>query len=218
MQEWRKDLLSELRINLSGKLSSKHPSIANRIPDDFPDINIINLYLHPAAHVRNPSSNRPLTLLAEAPLVSHLTRFAAAHFAWGESIESLIDRFSSLLFPAMALRQAIRAACLMDKGLEVEPEARCPMLRKIERERRSRDTCFLPEVRVRLNIPTALIKEICLALPNGPRSQADMTTVESRCRKCRAWLPRAIVQHVRPDLCGALWPPSEDNNGEWYFR
>ena len=54
---WRRGVASELRTNCSGMLDKCRPRLAQSIPSDFPDINVINLYLTPiTSHLQQSQS------------------------------------------------------------------------------------------------------------------------------------------------------------------
>ncbi|KAF7341458.1 XPGI domain-containing protein [Mycena venus] len=47
LETWRETLRSELRTNASRHLPHRYNQLANNIPADFPDLSVVNLYLHP---------------------------------------------------------------------------------------------------------------------------------------------------------------------------
>lgn len=202
ISNWTVDLRSELRTNTLNHFKSKNSKVSAAIPDDFPNRSILNLYLYPVMHECDRVGQPPLSFSAVDPSASELTHFANINFEWGTSITTVIDRFSDGIFTAIALRHLLRAAIDMDRGSDLPPHHRCTIIVKTfpNLARTSDETCFLPEVRVLLRLPKTLIQQICASARGAPLPAAVMADVESRCTKCRAWIPEVILRHVRPDL------------------
>ncbi|KIM77468.1 hypothetical protein PILCRDRAFT_76654, partial [Piloderma croceum F 1598] len=74
LHEWCRDICSTLWTN---SLGSCHPHLANNFPDDFPDLNVLNLYLHPACLEQSFAA---LTFSCSEPQAVDLTCFAAVNF------------------------------------------------------------------------------------------------------------------------------------------
>ncbi|KAK6966725.1 XPG I-region-domain-containing protein [Favolaschia claudopus] len=92
-------LRSELRTNASGKLQHRYPALAAKIPDNFPPLDIINLYLHPIIAERDT----PISLALNSAKLDILARFAEAHFGWGDSI-GILTHFADSLFAGLVVR------------------------------------------------------------------------------------------------------------------
>jgi Holliday junction resolvase YEN1 len=203
LDEWRQGVRLELLYNRSQHLSSCHPKLSGNIPDDFPDLDVLNLYINPASHENDLAASPPLTFVCTQPQVTQLAVLASTTFQWGRSAEDLFERYRDHIFPTMAVRQLIESAVSIDGGSLTAGAECCPMLRSIIGERSSPSTCFLPEYRVLLAIPSRLIRDICGSLP-GPLSQPQIVAIEEVCKKYRAWLPRTMVELVRPDLVSSF--------------
>jgi Holliday junction resolvase YEN1 len=199
LDEWRQEVRLELLYNRSQHLSSRHPKLSRNIPDNFPDLDILNLYINPASHENDLATSPPLTFICTQPQVTQLAVLASTMFQWGRSAEDLFERYRDHIFPAMAVRQLIESAVSIDGGSLTAGAECCPMLHSIIGERSSASTCFLPKYRVLLAIPSCLIRDICSSLPSPP-SQPRIVAIEEVCKKYRAWLPRTMVELVRPDL------------------
>jgi len=140
-----------------------------------------------------------LTFSSCGPQAVDLTRFATVNFQWGGDAKTVFSRYEEVIFPAMALHQLVQSAVDIDKGHAVAGSC-SPMIGKILLERTSAKTCFLPEVRVLLIIPSSLIREICASLSGPAPEESVIEEIEENCKKYRAWLPAEIVRTVRPDL------------------
>jgi hypothetical protein len=78
----RDQICAELREDLQGQLGARHPSLANKFPDDFPKREIIDLYIKP---VISDSFNK--TVLASdwktrGPCIAKITQFCYENLGW----------------------------------------------------------------------------------------------------------------------------------------
>ncbi|KZP20481.1 PIN domain-like protein [Athelia psychrophila] len=196
---WRLALCEELRSNSSRHLTSRHPTIAAGIPPDFPDLNVVRLYLEPAAHSSRPPpfSQAPHSIDAVA-----IAALASTSFQWGKRAIDTLERFAKSVFPALALRELIRDTNIADAGSR--QNGRHHMITAIVRERKASETCFLAEARATLTIQPGLIKSICEHLPDWPLHDSALAALEEPSTWYRAWLPRDLVKHARPDLLDAF--------------
>jgi len=196
LDEWRQDLRTELVQNSSGHLSTRHTSLAHSIPDDFPVIDILNLYINPAIHP-GMDSDCCLSFSSSEPCAADFARFSASHFQWGRTAQTLIKRYGDAFFPAMAVRQLIKAAVDIDKGRALA-DSGCPMIGRIVGRRQSQDTCFLQEVWVLLRVSLALIQHICTSLLGPAVTQSEIQKIRHMATKFRAWLPTDMVRIALP--------------------
>lgn len=199
LQEWRQDLKVELATNRSGVLSSKHPKLALNISDTFPDLEVVDLYVHPKVRSDNLNMDAQSSLCYGSLDVIGLAKFAEIRFDWGENATSVLSHYESHLFPVLAFRQLIEAA--NDISFDrISDGSGCPMIGKIVGERQSRETCFLPEYRVMLIIPDKVVRAICAFQSQVTIKEKDVGEAIANCSKFRAWLPCAMLKAVRPDL------------------
>lgn len=199
LAEWRQDLRAELLTNGSGFLTSRHPKLAATVPDTFPELDVLDLYLHPISHENDLTDSPPLVFSCSEPRAVELTAIASTTFQWGRVAKGIFKRYEEIFFPAMAIHQIIQGAVDIDTGRAIPGES-CPMIGEILLERKVASTCFLPEVRVLLIIPPKLIEDICAGLPGSALSALAIAQIKRDCKKYRAWLPRAMIEVVRPDL------------------
>ena len=221
LDDWRKDLRVELRNNISGQLSTRHASLASNVPDNFPSLNVVDLYLNPTVHDGEFDPNHSIAFSSGEPGAVDLAKFSASHFRWGRTAQAIIKRYGNAFFPAMAIRQLIQAAVDIDHGRAL-PDSGCPMIGKIIRRREAPDTCFLQEVQVLLVISLKLIRQICASLPGPTVTDANVLAIRHVATKFRAWLPIDMVRVVLPARLAAfeLQSPATKRvktSGTWQF-
>lgn len=196
---WRLAVYEELQNNSSQYLTSRHPKLAASVPANFPDLNVVRLYLEPAAHSsRPPLFPQTLRSVNAAAIVA----LASTSFQWGKHAVDTLERFERFVFPALSLRELIRDINLADAGSQ--QNGKCRMITAVVREREASETCFLAEARATLTIPPGLIKSICEHLPDWPLHDSALAALEEPSTQYRAWLPRELVNHARPDLLEAF--------------
>ncbi|KIM87276.1 hypothetical protein PILCRDRAFT_270457 [Piloderma croceum F 1598] len=116
LDEWRQDLRTELLQNSSGHLGTRHASLARGIPDDFPAVDVLELYINPAIHPGDLDVDSCLSFSSGEPRAADFAQFSASHFQWGRTAQTLVKRYGDAFFPAMAVRQLIQAAVDIDEG------------------------------------------------------------------------------------------------------
>ncbi|TFK37652.1 hypothetical protein BDQ12DRAFT_705822 [Crucibulum laeve] len=104
LSTWRHELRHELRTNAQGHIGRKNPSLANAIPEDFPDINILQSYVTPitSESLGKESNNLKLTWSKE-PDLAKLAATCEFYFEWGYK-EAIIKRFRTVIWPSAVLR------------------------------------------------------------------------------------------------------------------
>ncbi|KAJ6485084.1 PIN domain-like protein, partial [Mycena vitilis] len=99
---WRDNLRQELRSNSYGHLGKRHPKLANAIPDTFPDIRVVNLYLQPLTS-RSPGFTGPLPEVQRwrprAPSIPQISALCSTYLPW--NAENLLKKFNSTLWPGV---------------------------------------------------------------------------------------------------------------------
>jgi holliday junction resolvase YEN1 len=102
---WRQELHSELSTNASGHLTQRHPALANSIPHDFPDINLLLLYAKPLSSW-SPGMAKPdlLQLQPSLPDISKLAGICERRFGWENNSGGIIERFHNTLWDGACIR------------------------------------------------------------------------------------------------------------------
>ncbi|KAF8055904.1 PIN domain-like protein [Lyophyllum atratum] len=189
---WRLAIVEELRTNASGHLKQRLPHVADAVPLDFPDIAIVNLYLHPTTSEYADPSELPSLVQGHGLDLARLVRFAETHFLWGDPAR-IYRTLATKIFPGLAMRQLIGAALSTDLGLQ--PKA-CPMIGTVVSIRRESESSepHVPEVRMNLHISDQIINTIFDVRRTG--AALDKHSLP----RCRAWLPVAVIEHVKPEV------------------
>ncbi|PBK68263.1 PIN domain-like protein, partial [Armillaria solidipes] len=76
---WRQDLCTMLEVKGAGHLSSRHHSLASRIPSDFPKASVLVQYLHP---VTSGLGNLPAAPSLGQPDLPRLAKLCEELFIW----------------------------------------------------------------------------------------------------------------------------------------
>lgn len=214
---WRVALATELRYNHSGMLWAPLPDVADVIPHTFPDLRIINLYLHPLT-----SENlRPLPILKhQYPNLPALAAFSAMNFDFHYPMERILRTFCDHIFPVMALRDLIQQ-CLVRDGFQDKPLSPYPLVTRtqIVRERASPSTSYFAELRIAIPIGWNLYAAVCSGVfseEHDPDDRVGATKwFDEEARKLHTWVPLAIMKYAYPSGVAAYQESVEmlDSNG-----
>ena len=113
---WCQTLIHELRTNQSGSLHKCLPVLATLVPLDFPDLISINLYLNPVTSEHKRYKGAVAIFTERGPDLVRLAQFSEEHFVWGD-LAGILKRFSTCVFPGLALQELLGAARDIDRGL-----------------------------------------------------------------------------------------------------
>lgn len=119
LRVWREELRTELRTNSRGVLGKKYAALAKKVPDDFPDIDVLLSYTNPVtseseAAARGKVSKNAKIDWEKEPDLGKIAALCEMYFEWGVK-EIIIKRFRTVLWPAAVLRILRRIALLEDK-------------------------------------------------------------------------------------------------------
>ncbi|KAG6845496.1 hypothetical protein H0H87_008393 [Tephrocybe sp. NHM501043] len=111
---WRHELCHELRTNSKGYIGRKHPSLANSVPSEFPDIDVLLSYTNPitSESMGRTENNLRLTWSKE-PDLGKLAATCEFYFEWGYK-EAIIKRFRTVVWHSAVLRILRRAVLDID--------------------------------------------------------------------------------------------------------
>lgn len=114
LTNWRHGLRHELRTNSKGHIGKRYPSLANSIPEDFPDIDILLSYTNPITSESMGRAHNNLNLTwRKEPDLGKLAATCEFYFEWGYK-EAIIKRFRTVVWPSAVLRILRRAALNLD--------------------------------------------------------------------------------------------------------
>ncbi|KAJ7019112.1 PIN domain-like protein, partial [Mycena alexandri] len=101
---WREEVRLELATNSKCHLKSKQKALSSNVPETFPSLRVLNLYVHPTTSWSDgffPPTVDHWT--AKVPALPELALFCTRKFGWKAS--DLIDRFKRLVFPGAFVRR-----------------------------------------------------------------------------------------------------------------
>jgi hypothetical protein len=201
---WCEEIANELRTNRSGFLGRCCPHLAQSIPADFPDVELISFYLTPVTSQQRRSKEKAIVVSRGAPDVVHLARFAEDNFLWGD-FYGILKNFSGSVFPGLALYELIQAAHAIDLGLQPKP---ITMMGEVHglRQPSGSNVGYAPEVRTSLLVDQALVDKIDNGLVGKLNTVRTAGMVgqwtKNRLPRLRIWLPLAVVSFVSPEKVG----------------
>lgn len=183
-----------MRDELRKSSFKRQRDLANSIPTDFPDINIVNLYLDPA--INQHDIHRP-AVSGNPASISLLAVFAEEHFVWGDTA-GILKHFTDDILPGLAMRQLLHAGAAGDLGLS-GTEKNCPLIEPPIHLRRVRAE-HAPELRLTLKVDIALsvVRGAIKGTRNTPATNREVDAWFA-CNH-RVWLPEIMVSRVFPAL------------------
>ncbi|KAJ7222436.1 PIN domain-like protein [Mycena pura] len=194
LQIWQQSLRSELMTNASGRLPHKSRRLALQIPQNFPDLDVINLYLRPLVSGAIPDL---VALSYQPPCLDLLAHFAEDHFIWGNHI-GILDHFVDHIFGGLVIRELVQQALILD-GFH-PPVTSSSLIKQIVGERRAECTGGLAELRLVVDLEPGILVEALKTLSGrrNPRHAADAvdTWISKTLPKVRVWAPKSMVEHV----------------------
>jgi hypothetical protein len=205
---WRETLIHELQTNQSGSLHKRLPVLAASVPLNFPDLKFINLYLNPVTSEHEQHKGAVAMVAEQGPDLVRLAQFVEEHFVWGD-LAGILKRFSSCVFPGLALRELLSAVRDIDRGIQPKPPS---MIGKIHGQRQpSKASAHRAlEVRASLVVSRSTIDAICDGLVGKWDSDASTTTIvvskwiDNALPRLRLWVPLVIHSFVLPIKLSSL--------------
>ncbi|KAF8331862.1 uncharacterized protein EI90DRAFT_893605 [Cantharellus anzutake] len=116
LDTWREDLRMELRTNSQGFLKTKKTALSTKIPDTFPNLDVLTAYASPVTS-ESTSNGRPAPdRWCREHSLARLATFCESKFEWGTKTQ-IQKRFASLLWGGALIRIIRRAALDLDNGV-----------------------------------------------------------------------------------------------------
>ncbi|KAK0462317.1 uncharacterized protein EV420DRAFT_1734522 [Desarmillaria tabescens] len=199
---WHLDLRTMLEAKGAGRLSSRHRSLASRIPSDFPKALVLIQYIHPVTSWSNGLSNLPATPSLGQPDILKLAKLCKELFIWGH-LMGIIQNFSHHVFPGLATRELLQDLCkrrglIQANDSHLSPHAVISKVCAIRTNQRERSGS---EIFVSLIIPHAILTQITSVLDiTYDTDSRGMLTPFMKKHEVHAWLSRILVLHAQPNL------------------
>ncbi|KDR76087.1 hypothetical protein GALMADRAFT_247269 [Galerina marginata CBS 339.88] len=106
--DWRDALRTELSSNVHGYLEARQPAVAISVTDSFPDINVLNHYVHPTVTLSQPAAQIDASeWVPRLPDLECLFRLCERSFSW-EGREEILKKFKSLVWNGVCVRQILQ--------------------------------------------------------------------------------------------------------------
>ncbi|KAG6809715.1 hypothetical protein H0H92_015036 [Tricholoma furcatifolium] len=111
---WRHELCHELRTNSQGHIGRKQAALANSVPTDFPNIDILLSYTNPITSESKGRADYYSNLTwSKEPDLGRLAATCEFYFEWGYK-EAIIKRFRTVIWHSAVLRILRRAVLDLD--------------------------------------------------------------------------------------------------------
>ncbi|EMD33019.1 hypothetical protein CERSUDRAFT_19080, partial [Gelatoporia subvermispora B] len=112
---WREEIRQELRSNSKGYLGRKMCSLAENIPEDFPDIQVILYYTSPVTSESRGKKREDLGVDWERePDLGRIAGLCEIYFEWGVK-DIILKRFRTMLWPSAVLRILRHSVLITEK-------------------------------------------------------------------------------------------------------
>ncbi|SJL02376.1 uncharacterized protein ARMOST_05703 [Armillaria ostoyae] len=197
---WHQDLCMMLEAKGAGRLSSRHRSLASRIPSDFPKASVLVQYLHP---VTSGLGNLPAAPSLGQPDLPRLAKLCEELFIWGHPM-GIIKNFSHHIFSGLATRELLQDLCerrglIQPNNSHLSAHAVISGICTVRENQRERSKS---EIFMSLVIPHEILTEITSVLnvtyENDINRKALNQFMEKR--EVRVWLSRILALHARPNI------------------
>ncbi|KAG8993040.1 hypothetical protein FRB90_000806 [Tulasnella sp. 427] len=107
---WRAELIDELKSNSRGMIGKKYAALAKKVPDDFPNVEVLRSYVAPVTSESRGKEVDDSKWWTRDMDVAEVAACCEIFFEWGVK-EIIIKRFRTVLWPGACnriLRQAAR--------------------------------------------------------------------------------------------------------------
>ncbi|KAJ7226354.1 PIN domain-like protein, partial [Mycena haematopus] len=102
--QWRDDLRTELATNSCGFLRSKQKALSTKIPETFPSLRVLSLYVRPVTSWSDgfvpPATEKWVVKL---PALPELAAYCNSEFGWNPNV--IVDKFQRLIFSGLCTRR-----------------------------------------------------------------------------------------------------------------
>ncbi|KAJ7243794.1 PIN domain-like protein [Mycena rebaudengoi] len=101
---WREQLRAELATNSHGYLATKQRALSMKIPNTFPSIRVLKLYVHPTTSWSEGFAPPPVdSWTVKLPSLPELALYCTRKFGWTPL--DIVGKFKKLIFPGVCTRR-----------------------------------------------------------------------------------------------------------------
>ncbi|KAJ7231744.1 hypothetical protein B0H12DRAFT_1239860 [Mycena haematopus] len=198
--QWRDDLRTELATNSCGFLRSKQKALSSKIPETFPSLRVLSLYVRPttswsAGFVPPPTENWVVKL----PALPELAVYCKSEFDWKPAI--IVDKFERLIFSGLFTRRLTLPLNINQQIHVINgfiQEGHPPLSAFLNIIRVSQATAETSK-KYQVKIATGGLSRLTLSALHAPFSAAGSasTTVN-------AWIAAPLMEHYFPLMVNAF--------------
>ncbi|KAF7374667.1 hypothetical protein MSAN_00351700 [Mycena sanguinolenta] len=100
---WREQLSTELATNSQGHLKSKQKALSRKIPNAFPSVKVLKLYVYPVTSWSEGLLPNFGSWVVKLPAVPELVLFLQRKFGW--KADDMVKKLKKFVFPGMCVRR-----------------------------------------------------------------------------------------------------------------
>jgi hypothetical protein len=117
---WRQDLIHELSMNASGQLSRTFPSLADRVSNAFPRLDVLICFAKPITSQIVPTTcpDPSVYQLDRFLDISRLATFCQQRFGWGSGPGGILSKFTTVLWDGIAMQMLCKMVQAEELGLQ----------------------------------------------------------------------------------------------------
>ena len=123
---WREEVRAFLQTDPLQSMGTRHPALASSMPDSFPNLEVLSLYLFPLTSSDKAISG--LNLDGDTPNITQITQLCELYFSWGNP-SAILVKFENGVFQVLlmvALRDEIVRREEAQKNEILESHEVCP--------------------------------------------------------------------------------------------
>jgi holliday junction resolvase YEN1 len=101
--KWRQDIRLELQTDKHGFIGRRCADLATKVPEDFPNPDILLAYLEPLTSRTHSSIQNIPNFIQHCPNIGAITNLCQQQFSWGDS-KSIIIKLSKIVWPGIVFQ------------------------------------------------------------------------------------------------------------------
>lgn len=194
LDSWRDTLRTELKMNTRGLLNRSYHNLANTLPDTFPDLAILQLYLNPVTTERQTPMPPAISWIGPPDFAEIATR-CEQYFHWGSRALSM-KRFEDILWSGASVSLLLASRHNVPLPIPItDLVTRLHGLRQLERH----DNLLEYRAEIASTALASLVRAGVQGQMGTPLEWDDILTSKARITT-RVWLPGQLVRLDLPTL------------------